>query len=191
MSQLDEADQQYLLRLARQAITDAVCDRVPATKDPPSDKLKQRCGAFVTLRKRGRLRGCIGYVEPFKPLCQTVEECAVAAARQDPRFDQVTPEELDELEIEISVLSPLAEISPEQVVVGTHGLLISRGLQRGLLLPQVAVEWNWSREEFLRQTCLKAGLPPDAWKKGAKIHAFTAQVFSELERQQANRRCAS
>jgi AmmeMemoRadiSam system protein A len=133
----------------------------------------------VTLRKGKRLRGCIGYVEALKPLYSTVRECAVAAALQDPRFDPLSPEELPGLRIEISVLSPLEDIQPEQVAVGRHGLLISQGLRRGLLLPQVPLEWNWDREHFLEETCMKAGLPPDAWREGARIQAFTAQVFEE------------
>jgi AmmeMemoRadiSam system protein A len=105
----------------------------------------------------------------------------VAAALHDPRFPAVTSQEIPELSLEISVLSPLTEIAPEKIEIGRHGLLISRGAQHGLLLPQVAVEWNWNREQFLEETCLKAGLPPDAWQHGARIQAFTAQVFEETD----------
>jgi AmmeMemoRadiSam system protein A len=179
MLPLSEADQQFLLRLARRALEESVRhDSLPEVEAPPGP-LREKCGAFVTLHKMGRLRGCIGYIESLKPLYQTVCECAMAAALRDPRFDAVTPEDLPFLHVEISVLSPLVEITPDQVEVGRHGLLISRGGQRGVLLPQVPVEWKWTREQFLEETCLKAGLPPDAWRHGAKIQAFTAQVFGE------------
>jgi hypothetical protein len=179
MGQLNEADQQELIRLARQALEESVRHHRLSKTQEPQGMLCDQGGVFVTLHKAGRLRGCIGYIEAARPLYQTVRECALAAALHDPRFSPVTPDELDSLRLEISVLSPLTEIRPEQVEVGRHGLLISRGFQRGLLLPQVAVEWKWDRERFLAETCLKAGLPPDAWKQGATLQAFTAQVFSE------------
>jgi AmmeMemoRadiSam system protein A len=179
MLPLTEADQQRLLRLARQAVEEGVRGRRLSEVEEPAGVLREPCGAFVSLHKGARLRGCIGYVEALKPLCAAVRDCAVAAALRDPRFDPVTPEELPSLRLEISVLSPLVDIAPEQIEVGRHGLLISKGPQRGLLLPQVAVEWKWSREEFLEETCLKAGLPPDAWRHGARIQAFTARVFEE------------
>ena len=181
MWQLSEAEQQELLRLARQALEESVRHHRLSKVEEHQGPLGEKCGAFVTLHKAGRLRGCIGYVEAVRPLCQTVRECARAAALEDPRFSPVTPDELGSLRLEISALSPLTEIRPEQVEVGRHGLLISRGFQRGLLLPQVPVEWKWDRERFLSETCLKAGLPTDAWKHGATIQAFTAQVFSEPE----------
>ena len=179
MWQLSEADQQELLRLARQALEESVRYHRLSQMEEPQGLLCAKCGAFVTLHKTGRLRGCIGYVEAARPLYQTVRKCALAAALHDSRFSPVTPDELDSLRLEISVLSPLTEIRPEQIEVGLHGLLISMGFQRGLLLPQVAVEWKWDRGRFLAETCLKAGLPKDAWKQGATIQAFTAQVFSE------------
>ena len=181
MWQLSEAEQQELLRLARQALEESVRHQRLSKVEEHEGPLGEKCGAFVTLHKAGRLRGCIGYVEAVRPLCQTVRECARAAALEDLRFSPVTPDELDSLRLEISALSPLTEIRPEQVEVGRHGLLISRGFQRGLLLPQVPVEWKWDRGRFLSETCLKAGLPTDAWKHGATIQAFTAQVFSEPE----------
>jgi AmmeMemoRadiSam system protein A len=178
MLQLDESDQQRLLHFARQALEEGVRKyELSDVEEEPEGALRERCGAFVTLWKAGRLRGCIGYVEAQRPLYQTVRECALAAALRDPRFDPVTPEELPALEVEISVLSPLFDIAPEQIEVGRHGLIISRGILRGLLLPQVALEWKWDREKFLEETCMKAGLPPDAWQRGARIQAFTAQVF--------------
>ena len=179
MWQLSEADQQELIRLARQSLEESVRHHRLSKIQEPQGMLRDQCGAFVTLHKAGRLRGCIGYIEAARPLYQTVRECALAAALHDPRFSPVTPDELDFLRLEISVLSPLTEIRPEQIEVGRHGLLISRGFYRGLLLPQVAVEWKWDRERFLAETCLKAGLPQDAWKQGATLQAFTAQVFSE------------
>lgn len=182
MLPLSEADQQFLLRLARQALEESVRHYKLPPVEVPSGPLHEKCGAFVTLHKAGHLRGCIGYIESLKPLYQTVCECALAAALHDPRFDPVAPEELPSLHLEISVLSPLEDISPEQVEVGRHGLLVSRGPQRGVLLPQVAVEWKWDGRQFLEETCLKAGLPPDAWRHGARIQAFTAQVFAEPQR---------
>jgi len=179
MSPLDETEQSDLLRRARQALEDAVLHgRLTEIPVPPGPQ-SERCGAFVTLHKGERLRGCIGYVEAHKPLLTTVRECAMAAALHDPRFEPVSAKELSALRLEISVLSPLEDIAPEQIEVGRHGLLVSRGGQRGLLLPQVAVEWEWDGERFLAETCLKAGLPPDAWRHGARIQAFTAQVFKE------------
>jgi AmmeMemoRadiSam system protein A len=179
MSPLSESEQQDLLRLARQALEASVRHgRLPEPEVFPG-ALAEKCGAFVTLHKAGRLRGCIGYIEALRPLHQTVAECAMAAALRDPRFDPVVPEELPHIHLEISVLSPFKEISPDVIEVGRHGLMISQGWQRGLLLPQVATEWKWDREQFLEESCLKAGLAPDAWKHGAKIQAFTAQVFSE------------
>lgn len=176
---LGEEDQRKLLRLAREALEEAVRQGALSEIQPPGGRLEDPCGAFVTLKKRGRLRGCIGYVEPCKPLFQTVRECAVSAALHDPRFDPVSPEELSQLGIEISVLSPLVDTPPEQVEIGRHGLLISLGPLRGLLLPQVAVEWKWDRERFLEETCLKAGLDPDAWQQGARVQTFVAQIFGE------------
>ena len=137
-------------------------------------------GAFVTLTKNGSLRGCIGYIEAVMPLAQAVRQCAVYAATEDPRFPRVAAREVKDLKIEISVLTPARRIDdPKLVEVGKHGLIMSRDGRRGLLLPQVASEYHWGREEFLSQTCLKAGLPADAWKKGATIEVFEAIVFRE------------
>ncbi len=179
MLPLGEGDQRLLLELARQALEEAVRSHRQSAAEEPPGALREKRGAFVTLRKGGHLRGCIGYFEAAKPLYLIVRECAVAAALRDPRFDPLSPEELPKLRLEISVLSPLTDSPPDQIEVGRHGLLVSRGFQRGLLLPQVAVEWKWDRKRFLEETCLKAGLPPDAWQHGARIQVFTAQVFSE------------
>jgi AmmeMemoRadiSam system protein A len=182
MSRLPDEDRATLIRLGRAAIHAAVHGANPPTAAPVSTALSQPSGAFVTLHRRGRLRGCLGQVEPSEPLVETVMRCAVAAAREDPRFAPVRPEELLELEIEISVLSALQAIRLEQIEVGTHGLMVSLGRMRGLLLPQVAVEYHWTRERFFEETCKKAGLARDAWKDPVlRIEAFTAEVFSEHE----------
>jgi AmmeMemoRadiSam system protein A len=145
----------------------------------PSQHLAESRGAFTTLHLHGRLRGCIGYVAPILPLISTVAETAAAAAFEDPRFDEVTEQEAPDLKIEISVLTVPKPIDPEDVIVGRHGLIVTQHSRRGLLLPQVPLEYGWDRETFLSQTCMKAGLPPDAWRHGAKLEAFTAEVFSE------------
>lgn len=167
-----------LLDLARRSVETYVRERTfieAETKDPA---LLAPRGAFVTLTKRGSLRGCIGYIEPVLPLAQAVLRCAVYAATEDGRFEPVAPAELGEIAYEISVLTPLRRVAdPAFVRVGTHGLVITQGGRRGLLLPQVAVENGWGREEFLAQACVKAGLAPDAWRNGAEISVFEALVF--------------
>jgi MEMO1 family protein len=177
---LSADEKKALLALAREAVTRYVSRR--EVTEPPSDResfLVPRA-AFVTLRKNGQLRGCIGYIEPVLPLGRTVVEAAILAATQDTRFPVVTAAELPNLEFEVSVLTPIHEVAdPRTVEVGRHGLVITRGGQRGLLLPQVATENRWDRETFLAQGCLKAGLPPDAWRKGAKVEVFEAIVFHE------------
>ena len=180
MSPLTEDEKQRLLRLARQALEEGVRRHHLPEPGPEQGTLGEKRGAFVTLHKDGRLRGCIGYIDALKPLHQTVCECALAAALHDPRFDPVSAEELPAIQLEISVLSPLEEIAPENVEVGLHGLMVSRGARRGVLLPQVAMEWKWDRQRFLEETCMKAGLEPDAWRHGAKLQAFTAQLLAEL-----------
>ena len=179
MLQLTDAEKDRLLELARSALEEAVRSGMVSEVAEPDEALRVPSGAFVTLTRGKHLRGCIGHIEAARPLYETVRECARAAALDDPRFDPVTPAELPSLQIEISILSPLRDVAPQQIEVGRHGLLISRGPLRGLLLPQVAVEWNWDREQFLEETCVKAGLPPNAWKHGARIQAFTAQILKE------------
>ena len=177
---LERHEQRYLLDLARRAILAATQGQELPEEEPSSSVLKQPSGAFVSLHKGGQLRGCIGYILPGKALWQTVRDCALAAAFEDPRFDVVQAEELRELGIEISVLSGFEAIRPEEIRVGTHGLLVTQGAFRGLLLPQVATQYRWNVQQFLEETCLKAGLRPDAWKDSAtRIEAFTALVFSE------------
>lgn len=148
-----------------------------------SDKLKQKRGAFVTITKHGMLRGCIGYVEGIKPLYETIVDNAINASTRDPRFEPMKSAEEKDCDIEISVLTvpvPVGNVS--EIEVGRDGLIIEKGWSRGLLLPQVPVEYGWDRDTFLRQLCAKAGLPSDAWKSGAKIMKFEAQVFSEHEK---------
>jgi uncharacterized protein len=171
-------ERRLLLGIAHQSIA-AALDGRPFEIASPSQHLAECRGAFTTLHLNGRLRGCIGYVFSTQPLYRTVAETARSAAFDDPRFQPVTPEEAAELKIEISVLSPLQRIAPEDVVVGKHGLVAIQGSRRGLLLPQVPAEWAWDRETFLSQTCMKAGLAPDAWRQGAELQAFTAEVFGE------------
>ena len=179
---LDESQRKSLLGIARRALEGYVgAGKIPSGEEPQG-KLAAPGAAFVTLTKKGRLRGCIGYTEAVAPLYKVVQECAVAAATEDPRFPPVSPMELPSLRVEISVLTPLFPIRPEEVEVGRHGLMVAQGRMRGLLLPQVPVEWGWDRETFLDQACVKAGLPPAAWRHGATLRAFTAEVFAEEEK---------
>ncbi len=177
---LDRHEQDFLLDVARKTIVaQAGGDKRPAfASDNP--KLNCNCGAFVTLKKKnGALRGCIGYVEAQKPLLQCVADMAVACSFRDPRFSPVTTDELADLDMEISVLTPLEEIQEaEDIRVGVHGLMIKKGSASGLLLPQVASEQGWERERFVEETCRKAGLEAGAWKEPeARLFVFSAQVF--------------
>ena len=167
-----------LLRLAHDSIACAI-DRREIALDPPTPHLAELRGAFTTLHRHGELRGCVGYVLPTFSVYRAVGETARAAAFDDNRFPPVTKEEAPDLEIELSILSPAKTIRAEEIEVGRHGLLISGHGRRGLLLPQVPVERGWDRTTFLEQTCRKAGLPGDAWQKGATIEAFTAEVFGD------------
>ena len=171
----------YLLALAREAVCAAVRQgrQLVREADGVDAGLREPLGAFVTLTKHGELRGCIGYTEPLFPLYETIIRGGTAAALQDPRFSPVAPHELDDLRMEISVLSPLRRATPDEVIVGTHGLVVEQGRARGLLLPQVPLEWGWQRDEFLAHTCRKAGLALDAWQRTATLYTFTAEVFSE------------
>jgi AmmeMemoRadiSam system protein A len=168
-----------LIRHAHESILSALEGRtIPL--DPPTAHLSQPRGVFTTLHLRGQLRGCVGYVLPVSPLYAAVAETARAAAFEDTRFYPVTIEEARALAIELSILSSPQPIAPELIEVGRHGLLIGMAGRRGLLLPQVPIEHHWDRITFLEQTCRKAGLPTDAWQKGATIEAFTAEVFGEI-----------
>lgn len=178
---LSEKEKESLLKLARKTLEEGIKGEKVLPFFCLSGEMGQPGGAFVTLHKNGQLRGCIGRFNSPDPLYQTVQKMALAAATEDPRFPPVEPFELADLHIEISVLSPRKKINDiREIEVGRHGLSVAKGSCRGVLLPQVAVEENWSREEFLSYTCLKAGLKPDAWRKGdLEIETFTAEVFGE------------
>ncbi|MGH9309080.1 MAG: AmmeMemoRadiSam system protein A [Vicinamibacterales bacterium] len=174
---LGEAERRALLDLARASIVSAV--HGGAGIDPEPLDLPDVSGVFVTITRCGELRGCLGTLHNRAGLAREVARCAVDSAREDPRFTPVRPEELPELHLEISVLGPLEPIEPrpDAFEIGRHGLVVEERAHRGLLLPQVATEWGWTPEQFLRQTCLKAGLPADAWRRGAQLYRFTAEVF--------------
>lgn len=175
---ISSEEKKELLHIARLALEEFILEKRVLNHQTQNVKLMEKRGAFVTLKKRGLLRGCIGFIKPVLPLYQTVIQAAIYAACRDQRFLPVSPDELKDLEIEISVLTPLKKIdNPNFIEVGKHGLFISKGNRSGLLLPQVPVENQWSREIFLQQTCLKAGLPQDAWKQEADLFVFEAIVF--------------
>jgi AmmeMemoRadiSam system protein A len=169
-----------LLRIARSSIA-AVLDGERPVFEAPDERLQEPAGAFVTLNDRaGDLRGCIGSIQPVLPLAQAVSSSAISAAFRDPRFHPVTKDELPSLHIEISVLGPVVPATRDEIEVGRDGLIISRGGRTGLLLPQVATEWGWNVDEFLTQTCVKAGLPRDAWRASdVRIERFSAEIFGE------------
>jgi AmmeMemoRadiSam system protein A len=171
-------ERELLLHLAHQAI-DTALEECELALPLISEHLQQQRGAFTTLHLEGEVRGCVGYVFPVSPLFQTIIETARAAAFQDMRFLPVTREEAARLQISISILSLLFPIKAEEVELGKHGLLITQGNRRGLLLPQVPAEHGWDLNTFLEQTCRKAGLPPDAWQHEATLEAFTAEIFGE------------
>ena len=170
-------DQQRLLALAHRVLE----AKVRRTATPDCDvQIDATSGAFVSIFRRGELRGCLGRLNPGLPLAHTVMQLAQAVADSDPRFDRVAPWELDDISLEISVLTPEREVtSINEIEVGRHGLIVEQGLSRGLLLPQVATEMAWDRDTFLNHTCLKAGLPAEAWKRGARVFIFEADVFGE------------
>ncbi len=176
-------ERSQLLRLAHEAISSAVADgdspRAEISLDPPTPHFAEPRGVFTSLYLHQELRGCVGYVFPIHSLYRGVAETARAAAFDDNRFAPVNKEEAAQLQIELSVLTPAQPIRTEEIQIGRHGLLITWEGRRGLLLPQVPAERGWDRTTFLEQTCRKAGLPTDAWLKGATIEAFTAEVFGE------------
>jgi AmmeMemoRadiSam system protein A len=177
---LDPGARRELLDLARRTLEAHLAGRELPRREPDNPLLREPRGAFVSLHRGTELRGCIGSILPAEPLHETIRRCAVSAAEADPRFPPVRLAEIGDIEIEISVLSPLRRIDPVRVEVGTHGLVVSRSGNRGLLLPQVATEQGWDRETFLAHTCRKAGLAPNAWRDpGTSVEAFTAEVFSE------------
>jgi AmmeMemoRadiSam system protein A len=177
-SEFSPDERTVLLQLAHDSILSALENR-EISLEPPTPHLAEPRGAFTSLYLRGNLRGCVGYVLPATSVYRAVAETARAAAFDDTRFLPVPLEEARDLEVELSILSRPAAIAAEAVEVGRHGLLIGMGGHRGLLLPQVATEHHWDRITFLEQTCRKAGLPLDAWRTGARIEAFTAEVFGE------------
>jgi uncharacterized protein (TIGR00296 family) len=188
----DLQDGEYLIKLARKSMETYIetGKEIRSPKDAP-EKLTQKCGVFTSLHTlKGNLRGCIGYPEPIFPLIKATIGAAINAATRDPRFPPVTLQELDELLVEVTILTPPEKIEvedpkeyPNKIEVGIDGLIVRRDFFSGLLLPQVAVDWNWNEEQFLSQCCVKAGLPPDQWicDKNVEISKFQAEVFEETE----------
>jgi uncharacterized protein (TIGR00296 family) len=185
---LSEEEGKFLLKLARKSVETYIKDKkiLPGPENIP-ESLKEEMGVFVTLNKDELLRGCIGYSEPVKPLVNAVIEVAISAAVNDPRFPPVNESEIGDLAIEVSVLTKPELITVEKpeeymdkIKIGEDGLIIERGPYKGLLLPQVAVEWGWNVEEFLYNTCVKAGLTADCWLfNDVKIYKFGSQIFHE------------
>jgi len=182
MSSLGSSEKRLLLALARRALTLAVQSSASLDEFPQDEVLQQPGGAFVTLHHRKRLRGCVGQLPSKDSLAAVVAHCAKSAALEDPRFEPVRLDELPGIEIELSVLSQLMEATEEQIEPGKHGLIVTCGWKRGVLLPQVAAQFHWGAVRFLEETCVKAGLEPSAWKdKSTRIQTFTAEVFSEAD----------
>lgn len=185
---LQTEDGKFLVELAREAIKTYLKDEkiIEVPVDTPK-LLRESMGVFVTIHRKGQLRGCIGYPEPVKPLVNALIEISVSSATADPRFPPLSLDELDEVELEVSVLTKpeLIEVKTpkgylNQIKIGEDGLIVEKGVYRGLLLPQVAVEWCWDVEEFLANTCMKAGLSPDCWfDEKTKIYKFQALIFHE------------
>jgi AmmeMemoRadiSam system protein A len=187
---LTDAQRAALLRAAREAIIQHLgrSTSTPGLKEPrppvSPDPRPPASGIFVTIKRHGELRGCLGVLEMRAPLVDEVVRCAKDSATADPRFPPMTLDEVADMTLEISVLGPLEQIDPlddTAIVVGRHGLLVEDGHRRGLLLPQVATEWGWDREQFLAHTCRKARLPDDAWRTGARVFRFAADVFGEAQ----------
>lgn len=179
--ELNDHEKSTLLAIARQAIE--TCVRTGSFNAEPREEmaLNRRNGCFVTIKQRGQLRGCIGNFQSEHPLFREVAEMAVASATKDPRFYPMKEEDITDFALEISVLSPLRKIDNiQEIEVGRHGIYLEKGFYRGVLLPQVATEHGWDRETFLKQTCLKAGLPTNAYAaEDAGIYVFSAQIFGE------------
>lgn len=181
MSNLNDGQKRELLAFARSSIETYLEGGERISLLEGDGIYNEECGAFVTLHKKGQLRGCIGNMIGQGPLVETIREMAISAATGDPRFHHVTPDELSEIDIEISVLTPLERIDDaSKIEVGKHGIMMRRGSYQGVLLPQVATEYGWDRETFLEHTCHKSGLPADAWKDSeTEIYIFSAEVFGE------------
>lgn len=179
--ELTPKERKILLETARKAIQNFVRTGTQEPVPREEKSLNRRNGCFVTIKKAGQLRGCIGNFQSQRPLFKEVAEMAVASATKDPRFYPMKIEDLDDFSLEISVLSPLKKIENfEEIEVGRHGIYLEKGFYRGVLLPQVAVEHAWDRVTFLKQTCIKAGLPTNAWQdEDAEIYIFSAEIFSE------------
>jgi AmmeMemoRadiSam system protein A len=185
MPSLSETDRRTALQLARTAVVEAVSHRRLPDTFPREGIFAERRSVFVTLHVRDHLQGCIGVIEAQEPLGEAIVRCAASAALEDPRFAPVKTEQLGELSIEISLLSPMEPIAPESIEIGRHGLLVRLHDQRGLLLPQVAIEHRLTREQFLEETCRKAGLRREAWNDPeARLLGFTCEVFSEGSRRE-------
>ncbi len=179
---LTEEQGRRLVQIARENITYYLTHHEMLSLEDIPLEFKEKMGVFVTLKKHGNLRGCIGYPEPVYPLITALLDSSISAALNDPRFPPVTSKEMKDIEMEVTVLTNPEEIvpDPENVKVGEDGLMVESGMYSGLLLPQVAVEWGWDAEEFLCQTCTKAGLPPDCWLDGeTKVYTFQGQIFTE------------
>jgi uncharacterized protein (TIGR00296 family) len=185
---ISDDEGEFLVKLARSAIETYLKNgQIIKVSEDVAPILKEERGAFVTLQRGGDLRGCIGYPEPVKPLAQAVIEVAISAATGDPRFSQVTIPEMEEIKVEVSVLTKpdIIDVQKpaeylEKIEVGKDGLIVEMGIYRGLLLPQVPVEWKWDNEEFLSNTCMKAGLSPECWlQDGVKLYSFQSQIFEE------------
>jgi AmmeMemoRadiSam system protein A len=176
---LTVAQKASLLKLARTSMTARVLGQLPLHTGDTA--MPEAAGVFVTIKRRGDLRGCLGTLENCCRLAEAVVRCAADSASEDPRFAAVSADELPEIRLEVSILSPLERIepAPHAFTIGVHGLVVEQGARRGLLLPQVATEWGWTPEQFLRQTCLKAGLSADAWQRGAEVYRFAAEVFGD------------
>jgi AmmeMemoRadiSam system protein A len=171
-------ERRYVLAIARQAIERGLRGEYPEI-EARSNHLAEPRGVFTTLKVAGKLRGCVGQPFAVEPLVQAVAATAIGAAARDPRFPPVASTELQNIRISVSVLSPIVPIAIEEIEIGRHGLLISLGAQRGLLLPEVPMNMGWDLRTFLEQTCQKSGLAFDAWCKGATVEAFTTESFSE------------
>jgi AmmeMemoRadiSam system protein A len=180
MPSLSEADRRAALQLARTAVVEAVSRRKLPDGFPREGIFAERRAVFVTLHVNKRLQGCIGVIEANEPLGEAIVRCAASAALEDPRFAPMKADQLGGLSIEISLLSSMEPIAPESIQLGHHGLLVRLQAQRGLLLPQVAIEHRLTREQFLEETCRKAGLPREAWRDPeARLFGFSCEVFSE------------
>ncbi len=180
---LTEEEKFFCLKLARKTLENCFVEKKEKLLPPKEYKnLWEKRGVFVTLLKEGHLRGCIGVLEPVYPLYEGIQKMALSSAFEDPRFSPLKADELPFIEIEISVLSPLKLGTIDEIEVGKHGVYIIKGIHRGVLLPQVPVEFNWDKETFLKHVCLKAGLSPDCYKDpDTELYLFTAEVFKETD----------